>query len=77
MAIFVTVLLGIVYFVPSVVAFIRNDPQGPALMIANFFLAWTVIGWVILLVLACRSIRREPPAGPPQWAAAGRYGDQL
>lgn len=60
MAVALIVILVIAYFVPSAVAFIRNDPQGPALMIANFFLGWTVIGWVVILVLACRgNVRRE------------------
>jgi hypothetical protein len=61
MAAFIVVLVIALYFVPSGVAFARNDPRGPVLLIANLLLGWTVAGWLILLVVATRPAARPQP----------------
>lgn len=51
-------LLGFVaYWAPTIVAVIRKDqlPNIWAVVIINFLLGWTLIGWVVALVMACRS----------------------
>lgn len=40
------------YFSPSAVAALRKSPHGPQIAILNFFLGWTLIGWVAALVWA-------------------------
>jgi len=42
-----------VYFIPAIVAFNRKHPNKVAIIVLNFFLGWTVIGWVGSLVWAC------------------------
>lgn len=59
------IALIIAYFTPATIAMIRNDPNMVALLIADFFLGWTVIGWIIILVLACRHIPRPDPRPDP------------
>ena len=44
------------YFVPSVVAVIRGVPNIGSIIVINFFLGWTFIGWVVALAMACRTV---------------------
>jgi len=53
------------YFIPSMIASYNRAPNTVGIMLINFFLGWTVIGWVVALAMACRPI--PPPHGgePP------------
>ena len=51
-------LLFFVYFAPAVVASSRSHTSSAAIWFANFFVGWTVIGWVLCLIWAL-SGRRE------------------
>lgn len=48
-----------VYFAPSAVAFYRNVPNVWSVFVINLFLGWTLIGWVIALAMAVRSVPRQ------------------
>jgi uncharacterized protein (DUF983 family) len=41
---------GVLYFFPSFVG--RNKRNSSAILVLNFFLGWTLLGWVIALVWA-------------------------
>ena len=43
----------IAYLVPSIVAEERNSKKLHPIIIANVFLGWTLVGWVVALVWAC------------------------
>ncbi|MXY44549.1 MAG: superinfection immunity protein [Dehalococcoidia bacterium] len=43
-------LLLLLYFLPTVVAAVRSKRNTAAIFVANLFLGWTVIGWIIALV---------------------------
>ena len=43
------------YFLPSIVAFARNKRDTAAIVLLNFFLGWTMIGWVVALVWAVKT----------------------
>ena len=50
-------LLGFVvgtalYFVPTIVAGVRKKRNLVSIGLLNFFLGWTVIGWIIALIWA-------------------------
>jgi hypothetical protein len=47
------ILTVAVYFVPAIVADRRKHNNRLAIGILNFFLGWTVVGWVGALVWAC------------------------
>ena len=49
----------IVYWVPSIMAAVRRVPNTGSVVVINLFLGWTVVGWVVALAMASRSI----PAG--------------
>lgn len=44
----------VLYFLPAIIAFVRNKRDASAILVLNFLLGWTAIGWVIALVWALR-----------------------
>ena len=44
------IIMGIIYFVPTIVANNRNHRQFTAIFILNLFFGWTFIGWVAALI---------------------------
>jgi hypothetical protein len=55
----VTLLLVVVgigfYFLPTVVAVRRKVTNQGSVLVVNFFLGWTFLGWVVALAMACRT----------------------
>ena len=45
------------YFLPWAVAATRGKSNAAAIGLLNFLLGWTLIGWIIALVMACGSDR--------------------
>jgi len=45
----------VLYFLPTIIAFARNKRDTTAILLLNFFLGWTAIGWVIALVWAVKT----------------------
>jgi hypothetical protein len=45
-------LLIITYWIPTAVAMARRVSTANSIFILNFFLGWTLIGWVIALMMA-------------------------
>ncbi|MGD0189537.1 MAG: superinfection immunity protein [Rhizomicrobium sp.] len=41
------------YFAPLIVALARGHQQTGAIFVINFFLGWTLIGWVVAMAMAC------------------------
>lgn len=44
------VLILVIYFVPTIVAFLAGHENKVAIFILNLFLGWSGLGWVIALV---------------------------
>jgi hypothetical protein len=44
----------VMYFLPSIIALLKSKRDTLAIFLLNFFLGWTVIGWVIALVWAAK-----------------------
>jgi hypothetical protein len=45
----------VMYFLPSIIAFARSKRDTTAILMLNFFLGWTMIGWVVALVWALKT----------------------
>lgn len=65
-------LIGVgIYFLPSLIAVARHTHNSTGIFLFNLFLGWTVIGWVIALLIAVCSSPRPPywyyppPCPPP------------
>ena len=53
----VFIVIGIIillslYFLPTIIAFMRNKENKISILALNLFLGWTLIGWVLSLVWA-------------------------
>jgi hypothetical protein len=46
----VVVVMGLLYFAPSIISIFRRKTDTVAILTLNFFLGWTFVGWIIALV---------------------------
>ncbi len=58
--VFLLIVLAL-YFIPTIVGAIRKVPNIGSVGVINFFLGWTIVGWVVALAMAARSV---PPQHP-------------
>ncbi|MGZ3356439.1 MAG: superinfection immunity protein [Isosphaeraceae bacterium] len=49
------ILVGL-YFTPLIVALIRKVPNTGSVAVINVFLGWSIIGWIVSLAMASRSV---------------------
>jgi hypothetical protein len=45
----------VMYFLPSIIALARDKRDKLSIFLLNFFLGWSVIGWVVALLWALKS----------------------
>lgn len=57
------------YFLPSIIAAFRNHPNTLPVFVLNFFLGWTLLGWVVALCWSCTHIQ-QAPSNPYQRSAS-------
>ena len=50
--VFVWLGLAIIYFLPTIVAERKKKTNLNSIFVVNFFLGWTLLGWVIALAWA-------------------------
>jgi len=50
LAFFVLSIVAFVYFIPTIVAFMRGHHNRWPIAVLNFFLGGTCIGWVVALI---------------------------
>jgi hypothetical protein len=63
------------YMLPWAIAATRGKSNAMSIGLLNFLLGWTVIGWIVALVMACGShqvvpqtvVMQAPAATPPGW----------
>jgi RsiW-degrading membrane proteinase PrsW (M82 family) len=55
------------HFLPSILAGVRHAKNTGWILVINFLLGWTIIGWVVALIWALRDTPRSagPVAQPP------------
>ena len=47
---------GVLYFLPAIIAAVRHTHNATGILLLNIFLGWTVIGWVVALLMALCSM---------------------
>jgi hypothetical protein len=59
----------LLYFLPTVIAFIRGHHSRLGIFLLNFFLGWSGLGWIIAFVWSLAPVRYYygPGWGPPPW----------
>jgi len=50
-------LMFLAYWIPTLLAYHWNHRNRLAILVTNFFLGWTVLGWIVILIWACTSNR--------------------
>jgi hypothetical protein len=51
----VAIMMCCFYFLPTIIAITRTKSNTGAILVLNFFLGWTLVGWVVSLVWALSS----------------------
>jgi hypothetical protein len=46
------IFCGVFYFLPAIIAAARHTHNSAGIVLLNIFLGWTLIGWVVALLLA-------------------------
>ncbi|MGN0538395.1 MAG: superinfection immunity protein [Candidatus Fimenecus sp.] len=70
---FIGIIGFLFYFLPSILGFVRHQPNKTAILILNIFLGWSFIGWIVALVWAFKKEAQpvqvvnnyNPPTQPP------------
>lgn len=55
----VLAVLVALYFLPLIIAALRNMPNAVAISVLNLVAGWTFVGWIVALVWACIDQRRR------------------
>lgn len=77
----IVALLSLLYMLPWAVAASRNKSNTGAIALINLFLGWSVIGWVVALVMACSAESNQPQVivlnghGMPAYPVQGHAPD--
>lgn len=50
--------LSLLFFVPAILAFLRNHPRRWAILVLLFSLGWTGVGWLVALIWSLSATRR-------------------
>lgn len=45
------------YFIPTIVGLVRKVTNLGSVAVVNFFLGWTVVGWIVALAMSVRTAR--------------------
>lgn len=60
LCILISIVAGLAfYFAPVLIALLRGHPNMAPIMVVNFFLGWTLIGWVVALTWAFTAQERH------------------
>jgi predicted RNA-binding Zn-ribbon protein involved in translation (DUF1610 family) len=54
------ILFLVVYFLPSIVAYVDKKKSLGGIVLLNLFLGWTILGWIGAIIWAVSSKRQEP-----------------
>lgn len=44
----------LVYFLPTIIAVLRERHDKISIFLVNLFLGWSLIGWIVALIWACK-----------------------
>jgi len=60
--ILILLILGAIYFLPSLIAFNRHHHNRVAILALNFLLGWTALGWVAAFIWSLTAVRNASVA---------------
>lgn len=63
--------LALMYFLPAIIG--RNKSDAGLIFVVNFFLGWTVVGWIVAFIWACAADTRPVPVRLVPVGSSGRF----
>jgi hypothetical protein len=58
----IVAIVAALYFVPWIIALLRQHQSAGAIFVLNLFLGWTFLGWIVALVWSMTAVdKRVPP----------------
>lgn len=60
------VVVLIVYFLPAINGYSKRHRSRAMILALNFFLGWTLIGWVVALAWSASNAKDDPDAPSPR-----------
>jgi hypothetical protein len=57
----ILIVLGLLYFLPTVIALANNHPQTPLIVLIDVLLGWTFLGWLAALIWSVIPNRQPQP----------------
>jgi hypothetical protein len=57
-------LAGLLYFLPSLIAYARGHHNWVPILLVNFFTGWFFLGWIVALVWSTTAVKTEATALP-------------
>lgn len=55
MEILLLIIIGLVYFLPTIIAYARKHNNSMSISVANLLVGWTMLGWCASMIWACTS----------------------
>ena len=56
---FLPLIFLVLYFCPTIIAKIREHPRQNSILALNFFLGWTIIGWIAVFFWSVSAIKQS------------------
>jgi len=53
----VLLIIGGIYFLPTIISAIRGHHNQVPILIVNIFFGWTLLGWIVALIWATTAVR--------------------
>ena len=54
----IILIAAAIYFLPTIIAMMRNHHQTGMVFVIDLFFGWSLIGWVIALAIAASATRK-------------------
>ena len=68
------IVIAALFLIPTIVAFIRHQPNKWAILAMNILLGWTVVGWIVALIWSLTAPKQN--TGQPTIIVNQVQGDQ-
>lgn len=67
------VILFLMYWLPTIVAVVRDHQSRMAICAVNLLFGWTVVGWFVAFIWSLTGVYDYYRGVPPRWAPPGRF----
>ena len=69
----VAVILFLIYWLPTIIAIVRDHQSRMAIFAVNLLFGWTVIGWFFAFIWSLTGVYDYYRGVPPRWSPPNRF----